>query len=655
MSQPTKLVEIDFANGPGAALSSATWTDVTSYVRSIRATRGKQREQDDHFAPGQATVVLDNSDGRFDPNNTSSPYSPNVLPMRRIRILASDPSVIYDDTSVTYDDSEVGYDGYRSVFVGYIREWPQQWRGPNDGHVTLNAVDAFAILTNRSLPESVWVYEIEQDAPDHWWRLSEESGTTAVDSGFGSRTVDGTYSGSPTLAVASLIEHNSDNTAVTFDGADDLLAAGQEAAVGAAFTIELVIDNQGAVVDEPVALFVQGDLENPHLAVYLQGNSGWSNPGAVEVQFNASTSQTASGTVRVDDQGLHHVLVTYDGTTATIYTDGTANGTATASPPPSGPIRWAAPFSTQTVLNQSGNEKALVSAAATLDELGTYSSALSSTRATAHATAVDEPWNADTSGARVGRMLDLAGWPSADRDVDTGQATFGDGSFADDSDVLAYLNRCADSENGHLFITKDGKVRFVQRYALITESRFNTSRVTFADANSTGAGEYYYQDLELDAFGVDDVVNAWTVQRKFGVSQTAEDATSQSNYLTRSKTKTALLMDTDAEALAAAQYYLARTKDPNTKISKMVFVPGADDNIWEWILGLELMDRVTVQRDPPGSGTVLNKEVHIIGIQHEIGPQSWVTTMWLSPTDTVDYLILDDAVYGKLDSNALAY
>lgn len=83
---PTTKVEISFVSAWDTA--SPTWVDVTSYVRSIEISRGRQADLDP-FDDGQARVTLDNRDGRFNPSNTASPYYPNVKPRRQIRITAT--------------------------------------------------------------------------------------------------------------------------------------------------------------------------------------------------------------------------------------------------------------------------------------------------------------------------------------------------------------------------------------------------------------------------------------------------------------------------------------------------------------------------------------------------------------------------------------
>jgi hypothetical protein len=66
-----------------------TWTDISSYVDQVKAgvaiSRGASDELSD-TQPGTASLLLDNSDGRFTPGNASSPYYPFVRRNAPIRV-----------------------------------------------------------------------------------------------------------------------------------------------------------------------------------------------------------------------------------------------------------------------------------------------------------------------------------------------------------------------------------------------------------------------------------------------------------------------------------------------------------------------------------------------------------------------------------------
>jgi hypothetical protein len=88
MSFATTTVEIAFGSAPLAGTYS--WTDVTAYVKEFSTKRGRDYELD-QIQAGTATFTLDNADGRFTPGRAASPYFPNVIPRRRVRIRTTDP------------------------------------------------------------------------------------------------------------------------------------------------------------------------------------------------------------------------------------------------------------------------------------------------------------------------------------------------------------------------------------------------------------------------------------------------------------------------------------------------------------------------------------------------------------------------------------
>src|SRR5690349_6749532 len=93
-SSPVLTLEVAFENDANA--TSPTWTDISSYMQDeITVSRGKQTELD-ATEPGAFSVTLDNTDRRFDPFYTSSPYYPYVEPMKQVRLRATYNSTTYD-------------------------------------------------------------------------------------------------------------------------------------------------------------------------------------------------------------------------------------------------------------------------------------------------------------------------------------------------------------------------------------------------------------------------------------------------------------------------------------------------------------------------------------------------------------------------------
>jgi len=142
-SDVTLTVEIGFDSNPLDA--SQTFTDVSTYVRSIEVNRGRQHALDE-FQTGTCAVVLDNTDDRFNPLNTSSPYynsatgETKVKPFKKIRV-----SAVYDSTT------------YR-LFTGFITGYPESFGGQGvDATVRVQAVDLFKLLNLNTIGSRGWI------------------------------------------------------------------------------------------------------------------------------------------------------------------------------------------------------------------------------------------------------------------------------------------------------------------------------------------------------------------------------------------------------------------------------------------------------------------------------------------------------------------
>lgn len=130
----TDLILDDATRGlldTGTLAAGEPWTDVSAYVRSFSVSTGKNRPTE-KFKAGVASVVLDNSDGRFDPDNLSGPYvaagETQLLPMTPVRL-----SAVWD--GVAYP-----------LFSGFADAWTCQYPGMLDAVTILDATDAQKVL-----------------------------------------------------------------------------------------------------------------------------------------------------------------------------------------------------------------------------------------------------------------------------------------------------------------------------------------------------------------------------------------------------------------------------------------------------------------------------------------------------------------------------
>lgn len=251
------------------------------------------------------------------------------------------------------------------------------------------------------------------------------------------------------------------------------------------------------------------------------------------------------------------------------------------------------------------------------------------------------------SGERIDSLLDLAGWPAALRDIDTG-ATTCQGQETDGS-ALDALQLVEQSEDGFLYMSADGIVTFVGRFGRTDLTRMNTSQATFTDANATSP----YDGL---TFRYDDqlIYNDVRRTREGGVEQSAEDAGSIGEFFRKPHTQSGLVMSTDAQALALAIIALERYKQPQKRIDGLVINPQNNpDEQWPLVLGLQILDRVTVSRTPQQIGDANSQDYWIQGMRHEWRSLRWRTTYYVTPVDEFEFFTFDDDTLGLFDTGGV--
>lgn len=134
---PTFGASVSFSTSPTATPS---WTSVSPYVRSFSSSRGRSDELG-RMQAGTAQILLNNQDRRFDPYNTSSPYSPNVLPRKRMKLEATWAAVTYP------------------IITGYVEKWPQTWNlNGRQAESSITISDGFALFGQSAVSAS---YPIE--------------------------------------------------------------------------------------------------------------------------------------------------------------------------------------------------------------------------------------------------------------------------------------------------------------------------------------------------------------------------------------------------------------------------------------------------------------------------------------------------------------
>ena len=235
----------------------------------------------------------------------------------------------------------------------------------------------------------------------------------------------------------------------------------------------------------------------------------------------------------------------------------------------------------------------------------------------------------ELSSARVTRLLNSFGWPSARRTIRTG-----DDSVISQSTDQTYLNALQDvetAEQGFFFMGpgSDGfDAKFYDRNYLITQQ--STTNTTFGN----GVGEKPFTDV-LITFDDTKIINISNVTRTDGVTQTRTDQDSINRFGPYSE-NISTINTTDADALSIALQRVSAFKTPGVRVAQLILNPQSDATLWPQALGRDLLDRVTV-KVPLNTGETLERDLFIDGITHEIDSTNnrWTWQLRTSPASEV--------------------
>jgi hypothetical protein len=262
-------------------------------------------------------------------------------------------AIAWNLTDPTYGGNNA--DGTKTVYVQF-KDASGKW----------SASESDTIVLDRGGGSSPYSNAVLSDGPSGYWRLGEKSGTTANDASGGDT---GTYKNGALLGQPSLLPADSANTAVRFDGTNDLVAIPSSSALSPATKVSV------EAWIKPGALPTTGNFA-----------SVASKPESYSIQFNGPRLeftimqskvrrrlQAPAGAIAVGQ--AYHVLGTYDGTTQRLY----VNGTEVASAPLTGAIT-----TNTNALDIGSWSEGTEDLNGTIDDVAVYTSALSAARVNAH-------------------------------------------------------------------------------------------------------------------------------------------------------------------------------------------------------------------------------------------------------------------------------
>ena len=206
----------------------------------------------------------------------------------------------------------------------------------------------------------------------------------------------------------------------------------------------------------------------------------------------------------------------------------------------------------------------------------------------------------EKTGARIGRLLDLAGVPVSMRDINTGLSDCA-AHVASTNQLLPEIQKAVDTESGRVFVSADGKLTFQERYS---DPAFFSVAIGDSTTNSPAA--------HTVASGVERVFPRAEVTWSGGTTA-AEDTSAVAQFGRRTRSLTTLI-DNERYAESLAEWTTLRLSSIREYLPTISIGPFTDLTHATQLLGLDLFDRLSVSRRPVGAVSSDTFDVLIEGI-----------------------------------------
>jgi hypothetical protein len=591
MAYPTTIVEIAFDGTPYDV--SPTWTAVTSYVRLVNTSRGRSDDFTD-FDTGTAQIVLDNRTRLFDPFYTSGTYYGKLLPRKQIRVRATSGATTYD------------------VFRGYIAGWPVSFTEAGlDSTVTLQCFDALGLLATETITDDWYeTYLRATMTPTQYFKCNDNGNQTSLANGVTGGASLVAYPGLPYFVPVQPLLNGITGTAASCSIVTNTLGSNATPTAMAFSWISLNAQISSPYTGSSIC-YVTYNKGYMFFAAYF-------NPTGTQVRFTyARTNDTGrwSFTVAAGNYNSttpHHFLFTTDtsGTNPKIYQDGVdiSNWTYTTGSTDFLTVEYV------QVNNNNVQEIAVNNTGGiTPTQVSTlYQYALGLKNETTYARA--QALVAQTSFTNVAYSTNYSATTNyANAIENTGQ-------------FLPQLRTVQNTEGGDIFCKKDGSVFLTDRQYIFTNTKSSTVQAAFSDAG--GATLKYGKELTLD-YDADNIRNSVTVNFTSGYlganNYIANNTTSTASVGKVSDTIDTYLPDLTA-ATTLADFQLAIGAALKPRVSPLEVGVTSQTADWQTLLGLELLERITVTRTPT-TGNAITQTMLINSIDHTIRPGVWETTI----------------------------
>jgi hypothetical protein len=548
------------------------------------------------------------------------------------------------------------------MYAGFIERWPQSWALNNTlGMVEPTGVDAFALLSQRIL-RAPFTEEIYRRNPSFLFTLGDPSGVQSfADStgNFPAPQINSGKFGPGSLTSGNSITSSSSTGAYTGSSGSVVTISNSNPGSptpGPASFISL----SGAGIRGPVtpttwtrmvAFRYTGPTPTDRAVIWStmdrqrsgglpSGSQFWltiDSSGKFYAALGGPTGNNVTGyypqvggsTVSVNDGNWHLVGVSMNATTGDLWVSIDGNSSYWANAGAHNPTKCLSDALGNWIDDTTGNGS-VWNFKGDISYAMEFPTALSGSDFTTIYSAWKNSFSGDSTDQRYARILTYAGYngPST---IQTGLTTSMGPMNTDGQDALSALGDVVITENGEHYVDRVGSIIFRSRSA-----RYNSTTPAYVFGENVSAGEYPYEEVELD-FDPTHLANLVQVtQSSTNQVFTAADATSQTNYFPRTMQRD-VNSSSALECQDAAGYLMSRYRNPLPRVSTLKLHPAANPSLWPVCLGLELGARVRIMRRPLGAPAIqIDAFVENIAWNLDDKGEAFLT-LQCSPVDATPY------------------
>jgi len=262
----------------------------------------------------------------------------------------------------------------------------------------------------------------------------------------------------------------------------------------------------------------------------------------------------------------------------------------------------------------------------------------------ANITTVTDSGAGQTTGTRIGKILDQVSFPSSMRTIAAGANTcVADPATSRTS--LAAIKNAEFSETGAFYMDGSGTAVFKSRAQVMA-----SLAATPTAFNQTGG--IPYKNLK---FSFDDklIINQANLTRVGGTTQVATNQTSIDKYFPHSVTQADLVAETDTIVSNIAKEYVATRQETTIRIDELQ-CDLLDPNVpTDTMIGLDYFSNLLITNIQPDGSTIV-KNLQYQGINWSITPNKMTCTI-TTLESIADSFIVGSSYYGIIGTNTLGY